>query len=292
MSVAIESSPSEERILNRESKERGKEEETVIGAFREFGLKMDVAKHPDLLSRLVDIGDHFHDAVEMARMIDKIWDKLDIDDADRDSLFTATLFHDIGKAGPLKLSADSELRRTFRELFPHGNSEAKTFSELAALAGFSDSHKLAGALTSEQTPINPETPAIDFWRYHVDWTFEVLQASGVDEKITRIAASHHILEGKNPAHLSDEDIGRESKILEVADKYHAHAYRVLAIADKYQAIRERGTLKTHEEIIVFLHRIVDKSRVAEQLKNDYHEIIDRVFAGAKNDLEGAFAPGN
>jgi len=287
MGIEVELSPSEGRRLNQETKESENGKEAVINAFREFGLEMDIAKHPDLLSRLVDIGEHFHDAVEMARMIDKIWDKLSVDDADYDNLLTATLLHDIGKAGPLKISPDSPLRPMFKKLFPHGNSEAKNFDDLAVAAGFSDSQSLAESLSGEQTPISGEMPAIDFWRYHADWTYEVLNQAGVGEEITRIAASHHILEGKNPARLADEEISSESKILEVADKYHAHGYRVLAIMDKYQAIRERGAARSHEEIIAFLHRIVDKSRVSEQLKKDYHEIIDHIFAGAKNDLEKA-----
>ena len=274
----------ESEIEELESRKEG-----VIKAFKEFGLNLDIAKHPDLLFRLADIGDHFQDAHDMARMIDKIWDKLDIDDADRDSLLTATLLHDIGKAGPVSVNSSSHMRQVFRKLFPHGVSNAKTFNDLTHESGIPHPDLLAESLSSTDAPLTVDTPAIDFWRRHVDWTFEVLQASDVDEKIVRIAASHHILEGKNPAHLADEEIHRESKILEVADKYHAHAYRVLAIVDKYQAIRERGAVKTHEETIAFLHQIVDRSRVADALKADYHEIIDNVFSRAKSDLAEVFS---
>lgn len=263
--------------------ERERRTGTVKSAFGEFDLKMDIARFPDLLYRLADTGEHFHDAVEMARMLDKLWNKLEI--ADYDNLLTAALLHDIGKAGPFKLAKDSELRQSFGKLFPHGHTDAKTFGELARNAGFKDSKSLAETLSGEETPIKPETPAIDFWRYHVDWTHEVLKNSGIDEDVTRIAASHHILEGKNPAHLTDEEIAHESKILEVADKYHTQGHHILAIVDKYQARRKRGAAKSHEEIIAFLHLIVNNSRVSEELKDDYHEIIDHVFAGAKNDLE-------
>ena len=260
----------------------------VIKAFHEFSLKFEIAKHQDLVERLADIGEHFHDAVEMARMIDKIWNKLNVDDADRDSLLTATLMHDIGKSGPADIKKYPRLKDAFEKLFPHGDSAANNFGELVEEAGFANADALADILSSDKTPLNKETPAIDFWRYHVEWTYQILKDAGVGEKITRIAASHHILEGKNPAHLADDEISHESKILEVADKYQAHGHRVLAIVDKYQALKERCTKKTHEEIIAFLHRIVDRSSVSEILKTDYHDIIDKVFARAKDDLEKAF----
>lgn len=271
-----------------EQSEKIKNIENVKQAFIEFSLNMDIADHPDLLDRLADIGDHFQDAVEMARMTDKIWDKLDIDDADRDTLLTATLLHDIGKAGPGRYSTDSEMRNVFKKLFPHGNSSARTFGDLAGEAGFEAVEHLAQQLSKENTPIEINTPAIDFWRYHADWTYEVLKESPLGEDIARIAASHHILEGKNPAGLADQEISQESKIIEVADKYHAHGHLVLAVADKYQAIRERGTIKSHSEIIAILHKIVAGSRVSDELKKDYKNIIDTVFAGAENDWQEVF----
>lgn len=273
--------------------------EEVKKAFHEFELTFDIEKYPDLLERLVDIGEHFHDAVEMARMIDAIWDKLDIDDADRDTLLTAALLHDIGKSGSLKIFNDSKMREVFIRLFPRGNANIKThddlvksrsvnFDDLARNAGFESSDRLIEVLSSERTPLAKDTPAIVFWRYHADWTYEILKDTGIDDKIVRIAASHHLLVGKNPAHLSEEEIGRGTKTLELTDKYHAHGHRVLEMVDKLQATMERGAQKTHEEIIAFLYKIVNDSTVSEALKDEYREIIEKVFTPNKEIFEKIF----
>ncbi|MFA5127996.1 MAG: HD domain-containing protein [Patescibacteria group bacterium] len=279
--------------------EREVKMEEVKKVFSELKLNFDIEKYPDLLERLVDTGEHFQDAVEMARMIDAIWDKLEVDDADRETLLTATLFHDIGKSGSLKIFNDSKMREVFIKLFPRENVNIKThddlvksrsinFEDLARNAGFENSDRLIEVLSSEQTPLTKDTPAIVFWRYHADWTYEILKDAGIDEQIVRIASSHHILVGKNPAHLSEEEIGKGAKTLELTDKYHAHGHRVLEMVDKLQATMERGAQKTHEEIIAFLYKIIDDSTVSDNLKNDYREIIEKVFTPNKEIFERIF----
>lgn len=121
--------------------------------------------------------------------------------------------------------------------------------------------------------INIETEKmIDFWRRHADWTYEIISETQQDEKITprlaAMAASHHILDGKNPARIDLEDIPAESKTLEMIE-----TYEVLTLVDKFQAFVKRSGLN-HEEAIKVLHQIIDKQPLLERVKDDYRKILE------------------
>jgi HD-GYP domain-containing protein (c-di-GMP phosphodiesterase class II) len=111
---------------------------------------------------------------------------------------------------------------------------------------------------------------IDLWRRHADWTFDIL-APIQDQKITRdlavAAASHHILDGKNPAGINPEEIPNESKTLEVAE-----SYEVITMVDKFQAFVRRSGLG-HKEAVAVLRGIIDKQSLPEQVKEDYRKIL-------------------
>lgn len=277
----------EEDLLKVEKEISGNEtrKRVVIGAFKEFRLSFDIEKHQDLLQRLVDTGEHFNDAHEMARMIEAIKDKLGLSPSERDKLLTATLLHDIGKSGPVFCSEGSPLRAKVKKLFPHGYIEKTTvFSDLVQAVGLANPENIANEFSTPSLVVSANIRVIDFWRLHVDWTYQILQAVGVDEEIVKIAASHHILEDKNPAGLTEAEINPSAKVLEATDKYQAFRYRILlVIFDQGQASLERG-LKSHSETVVYLREKVAKSKLSPAAQAEFQKIISEVFEGAEKEL--------
>lgn len=275
---------------NREQiHEREFEREKVKKAFAEFNLNFKIEKYPELIERLADIGEHFHDAVEMARMMEMLWpifkERLKLEDADKDDVITATLLHDIGKSGPWAMTNESAGRAMMKNLFPHKFLPGiDTFGKLVEVSGL----KLKEIV--DELPRNVELyasmPATDFWRYHVDWTYDILKQEQVPKKIVDIAASHHVLEGKNPAHIPPEEIPYSAQAVEIVDNYHTHSYDVLAIIDKYQAIRERKHQKKHDDIVLELARMIERSKYSPDVKERYYEILD-IFADNEDLINAA-----
>lgn len=265
----------------------------VLEAFKEFGLSFEIEKYPDLVQRLADTREHFQDACEMARMIDSIKDKLELDSEAREKLLAATLLHDIGKSGPPHCKNDSPLREKIKKLFVHGYIPVfpDKFSDFVEMVGLENPEQIAVDLSTSDLPIDADMRPIDFLRRHVDWTYLILKETGLDEEIVKIAASHHILENKNPAQLSEEEISSSVQRLEITDKYHAYLYRILTFVDQYDAFKNRGTKPmieplTHDKIIELLrNKVQTVTHLSDEAKDKYLEIINQIFAESEKELD-------
>lgn len=268
--------------------EKSEKRKAVIEAFQEFDLSFEIEKYPDLIERLVDTREHFQDAHEMARMIDSIKDRLNLSSVDLENLLTATLLHDIGKSGPEHCDNNSLSREAIKKLFPHGfvGVLPPTLGEFIKLLDKeADPETTTALFSTPEYPVISDMRPIDFLRRHVDWTYQILKNAEVDEELVKIAASHHLLEGKNPANLNVEEMESSIKILELTDKYQAYKYRVLILIDFYQAGQGRGAQK-HADIIVSLKRKVSESELlSEEVKAEYLRIIDNVFDVSEEVLE-------
>ncbi len=256
-------------------------EQEVRQAFADFEINLE-GIDASVLARLIEIhgeeGSHFYDAIEMAQMIDRNWEHLGLEDADKKKMLVCALLHDVGKAGPEKASL--EARQLCLWLFHkqhHIQSEIDV-RELKVMDFINTSDypdpSQARRLLTTQDGLNianlDNLTMIDFWRMHVDWTYDILSqhlSKEVDEKVVVIAASHHLLDGKNPAELAEDEIPPESQWLEVAEEY-----QVLTLVDKYQALRQRSAC-SHEEAVRILLSMVDNSKLRDNLKNNYRKII-------------------
>lgn len=253
----------------------------VLEQVAKLGLDFRLEEHPELWERLIETGEHLEDAICMARMVGAIWPKLDIRGMTREKLMLCALLHDIGKSGPETKSP--ALRAAIKTLFATpkmpfnpfrtvgGKPVPKTVAEFMRETETRDPVGIRSVLAQE-LGVDVETkPMLEFWRDHADWTYEVLQRNrggAIDDEVVVIAATHHILEGRNPARVPLDDIHPGSKVLELMERYG-----VLAVIDKYQAFRGRGGLD-HAGAIAQLRKIVDGQKdLPDKSKEDYRRVI-------------------
>ncbi len=253
----------------------------VEQAFADFEIDLE-GIDASVLERLIEIhseeDSHFYDAIEMAKMLDKNWEHLGLEATDKKKMLVCALLHDVGKAGPEK--ASPEARQLCLWLF-HKQHHVQSEIDLRELkvmdfintSDYPDPSRARSLLTAKDglNIVNLDNlTMIDFWRMHVDWTYDILSqhlSPEVDEKVVVIAASHHLLDGKNPAELAEDEIPEESQWLEVTEEY-----QVLTLVDKYQAFRQRSAV-SHEEAIAFLLAMIEKSKLSDILRDSYRKIV-------------------
>lgn len=256
-------------------------EQEVRQAFADFEIDLE-GIDASVLARLIEIhaeeGSHFYDAIEMAKMLDRNWEHLDLPPADKKKMILCALLHDVGKAGPEQ--ASPEARQLCVWLF-HKQHHIQTEINVRELkvmdfintSDYPDPNQARELLTAKDG-LNianlDNLSMIEFWRMHVDWTYDILSqhlSKEVDEKVVVITASHHLLDGKNPAGLAEDEVPLASQWLEIAEEY-----QVLTLVDKYQALRQRSAC-SHEEAIAALLRAIEGSDVSGYLKDNYRKII-------------------
>lgn len=268
-------------------KELGQKDKKKLVANMFRDANFEIEKHQDLFDRLVELAEmensHFDDAVIMSAIVSGIFDYLSEVKGwafDLSKIKLATLFHDIGKSGPADFEKDD--RVLIQQLFNtklFDTPELKkvhlrslTLKEAIKLADFNNKPRLIELLKSQDIDLEKET-LIEFWRRHDDWTYDILNK--IDEKILdkdvkNVASSHHLLDGKNPAHIDLDKIPAESKTLEAIDKYQII---ILTLVDKYEAFLKRSA-KTHDEAIKTLTELVlNNKNIKEAQKKEYLEII-------------------
>lgn len=273
---------SREKELSPE--EAAAREQFVVGQFERVDL--DIREYPDLFERFKRLHSpesrHFEDAAQMVEIIDAIWDDLErkLPELSKEQMILATLLHDVGKSGPKEAAPEEQDLivtlfdpRHFRAIAEKGE-RVEDMSILHAIreSNLEDSvqRKVAKYLKKLGVDIASEK-MIDFWRRHADWTYDILKSSKddkIDERLAAMAASHHILDGKNPAGLDPEDIPYEAKAIETIE-----TYEVLTIVDKFQAFVKRSGL-SHTEAIKTLREIIDRQKLPERVKNDYRKILE------------------
>jgi len=259
-------------------------EAEVCTAFANLGIDVKI-EHPEIFLRLKELREqkdsHFQDSLELAKIIEKLWDKLEIKDVSKEQMILAALLHDIGKSGPAEASPEERamIQFLFSKNLPKINRENASERDLSIKRIFTetthdfDNNKIEKYLTEKLHIQTDSTRALDFWRQHAQWTYDILKRNAggkINAELINIASSHHLLEGINPAGISEEEITEGSRALEVIDKYY-----FLALVDKYQALMERGK-KTHREAIEILIQIVEKSAHGEESKKHYIKLIEKI----------------
>lgn len=260
-------------------------EQFVISQFERANF--DIRQYPELFERFKRLhhppeSKHFEDAVQMGEIIEEIWEDLDKSlpfKLEKERMILATLLHDIGKSGPKE--AASEEQGLIVTLFDPSHYEkivaaGKNVAEETILRALRDSdledgiqRKIVKYLNGLGIDISSEK-MIDFWRRHADWTYGILkdvEDEKIDDRLAVMAASHHILDGKNPAGINLEKIPEESKTIEIIE-----TYEVLTIVDKFQAFIKRSGLD-HATAIKILRSIILKQKFPKQVEESYLAIL-------------------
>jgi hypothetical protein len=256
-----------------EISEKELKEEKVKQAFEDLEVEFSWDKNPKILERLAETNEHFADAVAIAKIIEQSWEESE-GGLNKKEMLLCGLLHDIGKSGPNQ--ADEETRTVIQKLFIHKNSETSPtlpIAEFLQKENFTDQKYLLQIL-KEKLNIKPETESmITFWRRHVDWTWDILKNNStqeITEEVATVAASHHILDQKNPANLDIDNIPESAQFLEITDKYI-----LLTLADKYQAFIERNK-KSHNEAIRAIQKMIEQSNLSEKIQKKYFTILKKI----------------
>jgi hypothetical protein len=260
---------------------RAAAESMVSEGVGKLDIGLDMEKHPELRSRLAELGSHFEDSLVMAKIIRTVYGRLkealDLPDPGPERLMRAAVLHDIGKSGPA--GAEGGFHFAVRQLFitprrrfnPYIDGRAKTIQEYVAEQDIGKPQAIFDAL--DKAGVDPaREPMIGFWRRHAEWTYGILQSAAgpeVDADLIKIAASHHLLENQNPARLDLKEVPAEAHVLEVLEESE-----LLAAVDKYQALRARGGSR-HEEALDKLQTIIlERTDLPETLRAKFLTVID------------------
>lgn len=277
---------SENIIERQEQTEDIEAQEFVKENFASLGIE--VGKDRTLFTRLVELQKigHFEDAVEMSKIIDFLPVK------NRDRLKLCALLHDVGKTGPL--DATPEEQQIFSIIFHHKNFQ--DCHQLASIKEVLDKELEAGMSTEKIKKIEKylisslgmdieKRLMIDLWHDHTDYTYEILKNAKlpqIDETIVKIAVSHHIPDGRNPAQLPLDRLYANLQISEIIGQY-----QLLTLIDKYQAYRRRNGYSHPEAIKALKQTIKAKKEIPENIKDQYLELVEP-FNQAREELDKIF----
>jgi len=273
---------------------RAAAESMVSESIERLDIGLDMEKHPDLRSRLAELGSHFEDSLAMAKIIRTVYgglkEALDLSDDGPERLMRAAVLHDIGKSGPAGAESDFHfaIRRLFiaplRRFNPYIDGRAKTVQEYMTEQQIGKPEAIHAALEGAGIDPSRET-MIGFWRRHAEWTYGILSSAAgadVDSDLINIAASHHLLENQNPARLALDQVPVEAHVLEVLEESE-----LLAAVDKYQALRSRGG-SGHEEALEKLQTMItERTDLPETLRTKFLRVVE-VLSRSKDALAPYF----
>ena len=263
-------------FIEEEKKIEKEANQVVRNEFLKIGVAIE--KYPQIFERLVEINNnregHFYDAIKMAEIVDLIWENLDLKGISKEKMKLCILVHDIGKSGPLNISENG--KKIIKKLFQHRpfkDSRDKPISLALAEENIEGRDEINKFLSEELKIDTNQEKMIDFWRRHVDWSYEILKNNRsdlIDEEVILIVAAHHLLDGKDPAQIlaKGQEVSLNAQFLEIIDKY-----QILTLIDKYQAYRGRSNY-SHEEAILYLKDLVEKSNFSEKTKQEYLKFVD------------------
>lgn len=263
-------------------------EQKIRQAFTDCGVNFDFTAHPKIMERLIDIGEHFQDAVEMTKIVSMVWDRSEfaqefpeLQKYPKEKMMLATLVHDIGKSGPD--NASPELKSVISRLFPHdsvkGVGANDTIDDFAKKAGIKN-YLAVKQLPGQDPNINLNTSQEkirDFWGRHSEWTYDILSSEFKEtenEDIIVIASAHHFIDNRIPKELRGKDTPKSAHMVEVADKYHEE-YQLLTMVDKLQAAMKRGHAEFHAKAIEYLRNTVERCSLDAGIKATYVKFIDK-----------------
>jgi|GEM_PF-2411632 hypothetical protein len=286
-----ESQPNPEVVSEAHEMRLSETEQAVVREVERLDVGLDLGRHLRVRERLAELGEHFADSVAMACIIETLFvplkERLDLPDESPKRLMRAAVLHDIGKSGPAgeRGKFHDFVRRLFitpeRPFALRREGHDKTIGEFVSAQEMADKDECLATL--REWGIDPDTePAIEFWRRHAQWGYDVLRdemGPDIDEDTVLIVATHHLLEGKNPAGLNLEEVPVGAHVIEVLEMAE-----LMAAVDKYQAFRDRGHLD-HERTVAALRKMVgDNHELSETAHAKFHAILD-VLDGAKDEME-------
>lgn len=283
--------PYQERAKASE-RPKSEAEARVMDEVAELNIGLELEKHPVIRERLAEIGTHFEDSVDMAKIIRAVYgelsEKLGLKPEERERMMRAAVLHDIGKSGPP--GVEGPFNKAVQTLFvppekpfkTHVDGRPKSIEEFMAEQNTADREKLRADLAAAGIDASKES-IIDFWRRHAGWSYEILKgepATDVDADLIKVVATHHLFENQNPAAL-DMQAGPETQSL-------LEQTEMIAAVDKYQAFRARGGMD-HATTITHLKKISDARppEIPQHLRDKFREVID-ILDRNKDDLEQFF----
>ncbi|MFA5076554.1 MAG: HD domain-containing protein [Patescibacteria group bacterium] len=287
---------------------------------RGVGINLaELESYPQLIERLTELDNgprsHFKDSLEIVKIINLLWEEFGLAGVSLEQMKWAAILHDIGKTGPIQATTP-EQRQLVIKLFGPKNVPNASDQPLESLVNkvFPEQKQRGQSLDSLKKmglKLNPDSATqnhdlqdgtvLNFWRLHDDWTYDILEktrnnypAGPLDQTITQIAASHHLLENKNPAHLpSDNDSKLDERTANILK-----ASRVLAMVDQYQALRRRSGLNHNklegEKKSGAIESLTDKindhqQQLSTEAFDDYQRVI-KILAEAEAGLEEILQP--
>ena len=245
---------------------------------------------------------HFQDSLEISEIIDNLLEDMEMSEEEMNELRYACLVHDVGKSGPAGATPEEQqafvdiFNLDFNQIIYTVNDNEVTPQELTLEQALQIKVE-EGDLTKERadeivdkileagkkqqekrfdTKLSKNTRMGVLWSAHVYWTYDILKDQGLNQHVVEVAASHHMIDGYDPARIGVENVDGQMASLEMADKYQAFRVR-LVLADKYQAFRIRGT-KTHDQTIEILRGIIE-----ERLGNN--DKVKQVYLKAVEELD-------
>lgn len=268
-------------------------EAKVMDQVAELNIGLELEKHPVIRERLAEIGTHFEDSVDMAKIIRTVYGELSAElglkPEERERMMRAAVLHDIGKSGPA--GTETPFNKAVQTLFvppekpfkTHEAGRPKTIDEFMAEQGLQGSEKLRADLAAAGIDAGKES-IIDFWRRHAGWSHDILKgepATDVDADLIKVVASHHLFENTNPAALDIQNATPETRAL-------LEQTEMLAAVDKYQAFRARGGMD-HPQTIAQLKKISDARppEIPQELREKFRKVID-ILDKNKDGLEQFF----
>ncbi|MEY4723386.1 MAG: hypothetical protein RLZZ324_899 [Candidatus Parcubacteria bacterium] len=255
-------------------------EAEVSEAVESLHIGLDLEKHPHLLERFTEISTHFDDNVDIAKIAGALFpdfkEALHLTDETPERLQRAGLLTDIGKSGPA--GEEGPFHDAVQKLFivptkpfnafkPDGSM--KTIADFLEETGMEGAEGIVAAL-AEKGIFAKDEKMLDFWRRHAEWTLDILKqeaSNDIDPVVITAAASHHLLDGKNPAGLDLNGLAENSPDIEE----FAYA-EILQVIDKYQAFRGRGGM-SHAEA-------VSRTRAKVESAPGYPPVLRSLFTKA------------
>jgi len=228
---------------------------------------------PQILSRLNMLSngseilkDELH-AMDLALGFFKFYEKQEFPFSveEKRTILLGSLLSDIGKTGPS--DASEKLSASILNMYKvdkHFNIHTTDIH--AFLNEFLNEKQKEYTSALNTININGDMKMSEFFHLHAKWTLDILKrGKGVPYDTIVAAASHHILEGENPA-----------GVIKLS-----RAAKMVILLDKYDARRRRGMV-THQAAIDWLKDRIEEKTTNTAEKEEFLELILKMDTAFQN----------